>query len=55
MLLDNIKVYSNYIYQVAIRIRPFTNRELEISDITTLLVLDKETISTIPPIEAGIK
>ncbi|CAD8139118.1 unnamed protein product [Paramecium pentaurelia] len=47
MLLDNIKV--------AIRIRPFTNRELEISDITTLLCLDKETISTIPPIEAGIK
>ncbi|CAK94840.1 unnamed protein product (macronuclear) [Paramecium tetraurelia] len=47
MLLDNIKV--------AIRIRPFTNRELEISDITTLLVLDKETVSTIPPIEAGIR
>ncbi|CAD8054864.1 unnamed protein product [Paramecium sonneborni] len=47
MLLDNIKV--------GIRIRPFINRELEISDITTLLVLDQQTISTIPPIEAGIK
>ncbi|CAD8047626.1 unnamed protein product [Paramecium sonneborni] len=47
MLLENIKV--------AIRIRPFNNKDLEISDKCTLKVTDQETLLTIPPVEREVK
>ncbi|CAD8044383.1 unnamed protein product [Paramecium primaurelia] len=47
MLLENIKV--------AIRIRPFNNRDLEISDKSTIKVIDQETLLAIPPVETEVK